>query len=211
MAKAFDIKNIDLKGIDLTAPLYAGVGVADLAVEALREYVAGVQTKAAGVRKDVTTRVAEVPKNLVAIDYKPAALRKQAVTLVNARVEALTAEAKARRSAVEAKVAGLQSEAKELPAKVQTLFGPANVQTLFNDNVATVNSAYADLAKRGQDLVGRIRHQESTKATVKSARTTVTKAKTTTPARKAATKKTSTVKKASTAKKAAQKDHRQQR
>jgi len=196
MARALDIKNIDLKGIDFTAPLYAGVGVADLAVEALREYVAGVQTKAAGLRRDVTTRLAEVPKSLVAIDYKPAALREQAVTLVNVRVEALTAEAKARRSAIEAKVAGLPSEAKELPAKVQTLFGPANVQTLFNDNVATVNSAYADLAKRGHDLVGRIRNQESTKATVKPARTTVTKAKTTTPARKVATKKTSTAKNA---------------
>lgn len=192
MAKAFDIKNIDL-----AAPLYAGVGVTDLAVEAVRGYVAGVQTKATDVQKDVTTRVADVPKNLVAIDYKPAALRKQAVTVVNARVEALTAEAKVRRAAIEAKVAELQSEAKELPAKVQTLFSPAKVHTLFNNNVASVNSAYADLAKRGQDLVGRIRNQESTRATVKSARTTVTKAKTTTTqAKKAATKKTSATKKA---------------
>ena len=155
MAKAkFDIKT------EYTRSLYAYVGVADLAVEAVRDYFA----KAVDVQKEVATKVAD-------LDYKPAALREQAVTVVNARVDALSAEAKARRAKIEARVAELQTqlqaEAKSLPAKL--------------------NDTYADLAERGERLVGRIRRQESTKATVKSAKTTVTKAKTTkTQATKAA-------------------------
>ena len=49
----------------------------------------------------------------------------------------------------------------------------------MNENVATVNSAYGDLAKRGETLVGRIRKQESTKATTSAAKTTTAKAKAT--------------------------------
>ena len=155
MAKAkFDIKT------ETTRSLYAYVGVADLAVEAVRDYFA----KAVDVQKEVATKVAD-------LDYKPAALREQAVTVVNARVDALSSEAKARRAAIEARVAELQTqlqaEAKSFPAKL--------------------NDTYADLAERGERLVGRIRRQESTKATVKSAKTTATKAKTTkTQATKAA-------------------------
>ncbi len=48
MAKAkFDIKT------EATRALYAGAGVADLAVETVREYVAEVQTRFADVQKDV--------------------------------------------------------------------------------------------------------------------------------------------------------------
>ncbi len=51
MAKAkFDIKT------EATRPLYAGVGVTDLAVSLVREYVADVQKLVAGVQKDVQTR-----------------------------------------------------------------------------------------------------------------------------------------------------------
>ncbi len=178
MAKAkFDIKT------EATRPLYAGVGVTDLAVEAVRGYVADVQKTFAGVQKTVTT-------------VDPQALRTQAVTVVNTRVDALTKDAKARRTAIEARVAELQAEAKVLPAKVQTL---------VTENVATVNDAYTDLAKRGEVLVGRIRKQEATKATVKSAKTTTAKAKTTktqaTKTAKSAAKTTATGAK-STAKKA---------
>ena len=45
------------------------------------------------------------------IDLEPQALRDQAVTVVNSRVDALTKDAKARRTAVEARVAELQAEA----------------------------------------------------------------------------------------------------
>jgi len=175
MAKTkFEIKDIK---IDAT-PLYAGVGVVDAAVEVVREYVADVQTRFVGVQKDLQ-------KTVTTFDFEPKALREQAVTVVNTRVEALSKDAKARRAAIEARVAELQTEAKELPAKVQAL---------VNENVETVSDTYADLAKRGEALVDRIRKQEATKATKAAAKTTSAKAKTT---------KTQTAKTASTAKSSA--------
>jgi len=160
MAKAkFDIKS------EATRGLYAGAGVADLAVETVREYVAEAQTK-----------FADVQKNVAGFDYSREALRKQ----VNARVEALSKDAKALRAAAEARAAELRKEA----------------TTLVSENANTATDAYGDLVKRGETLVGRIRRQESTKATTRSAKTTSAKAKTT---RTQATKATkSTAKKAST-------------
>ena len=173
MAKTkFDIKT------EATKPLLAGVGVTDLAVELVRDLVSETQTRFAVVQKDVTARVADVQKNLA----NPKALREQAVTVVNARVDAITTDAKAYRLAIEARVAELQAEAKAYPAKVSTLVD-GNVTSLTGQATDT----YAELVKRGESLVGRIRGQESTKATVKSAKTTTTKAKTTaTQAKKAA-------------------------
>jgi hypothetical protein len=160
MAKAkFDIKT------EATRGLYAGAGVDDLAVAAVREYVAKGQTRFADVQKDVA-----------GIDYSPEALRKQ----VNARVEALSKEAKARRAAAEARVAGLRKEA----------------TTRVSENADTATDAYGDLVKRGESLVSRIRRQETTKATTRSAKTTTSKAKTTsTQAKKTAKKSTSAAKK----------------
>jgi len=170
MAKTtFDIKT------EATRSLFAGVGAADLAVEAVRDYVADVSAKAGHLQKNVQ-------KNVTGIDYDPATLRDQAVTAVNTRFDALSADAKSTRAAIEARLvelqAQLQAEAKAFPAKVQSL---------VNDNVATAGETYTELAKRGEDLVGRIRKQESTQAAVTSAKTTVAKAKTTkTQATKAA-------------------------
>jgi heparin binding hemagglutinin HbhA len=81
----------------------------------------------------------------------------------------------------------------------------AELQGFVVENATTVTATYADLAKRGETLVGRIRTQESTKATATAAKTTTAKAKTTkTQATKAAKKTTTTAKKStkSTAKKA---------
>lgn len=58
-----------------------------------------------------------------------------------------------------------------------------------------IEKGIADLVKRGEDLVGRIRNQESTKEVVKEAKTTVAKAKTT---RTQATKATKTASTAAT-------------
>lgn len=183
MAKAkFDIKT------EASKPFYAGVGVTDLAVGAVRDYVADVQKKLAGVQKDVH-------KTVTGIDLEPKALRDQAVTVVNSRVDALSKDAKARRAAIEARVAELQAEAKAYPTKVQTV---------LSDNVATATSAYDGLVKRGETLVGRIRKQEATKATKASAKTTTSKAKTTSTQAKKATKSTAK-KTTSTAKKTAAK------
>jgi hypothetical protein len=193
MAKAkFDIKT------EASRPIYAGVGVTDLAVGLVRDYVADVQKKFAGVQKDVQTRVS-------GIELEPKALREQAVTVVSARVDALSKDAKARRAAIEARVAELQADAKALPTKVQSVVA---------ENVSTATETYADLAKRGETLVERIRKQSSTQATVTSAKTTSAKAKTTktqatkatkTTAKKTAKKASTTAKKTSTAPKSSAK------
>ncbi len=116
------------------------------------------------------------------------------MTVVNAGVDALSQDAKARRAAIEARVAELQAAAETLPA--------------------LVNDTYADLAKRGETLVERIRKQQSTQATVTSAKTTEAKAKTTktqatkatkTTAKKTAKKASTTAKKSSTAPKSSAK------
>ena len=192
MAKTkFDIKT------EATKPLLAGVGVTDLAVELVRDLVSETQTRFAVVQKDVTARVADVQKNLA----NPKALREQAVTVVNARVDAITTDAKAYRLAIEARVAELQAEAKAYPAKVSTLVD-GNVTSLTGQATDT----YAELVKRGESLVGRIRGQASTKATVKSAKTTVAKARTTTTqAKKAAEAEVTATKKTNSAAKTAAK------
>jgi heparin binding hemagglutinin HbhA len=78
VAKApFDIKTIDLTVA--TKPLYAGVGIADLAVEAVRDYAADVQKKLTDVRGDIKS-----------FDFSTNALRTQAT----ARVNELQSEAK---------------------------------------------------------------------------------------------------------------------
>ena len=182
MAKAkFDIKT------EATRPLYAGVGVTDLAVAAVRDYVADVQKKFDGVQKDVQARI-------TSFEFEPKALRDQAVTVVSARVDALSKDAKARRAAVEARVAELQADAMAIPT--------------------TVTGTYAELAKRGETLVERIRKQQSTKDAKASAATTSAKAKTTktqakkassTTAKKTAKKASTTAKKTSTAPKSSAK------
>jgi len=149
----FDLKN-DLKFA--TKPLYAGVGATDLAVERVRDFVAGAQKRG-------QKRFADAQKSVRGLELEPKALRDQALTAVNARVDALAKDAKARRTAVEKRVAELQTEA---------------------------NDAYGDLATRGEGLVTRIRRQEATRATTSAAKTTATKAKTTKTQASKATKST---------------------
>jgi hypothetical protein len=158
----FDIKTEALK------PVLAGVGVTDLAVEAVREYVTDVQTRVRGYQKSVAS-----------VDLQPKALRDQAVTVVSDTVDSLAA---------------LSGDVKTVPAKVQTI---------VDENRAALNDTYGDLVKRGESLVGRIRRQQSTQATVKSAETTVSKAKTT--AKATAKKATSTAKKQSASSKSSAK------
>ncbi len=181
------------KATTLPKPVLAYVGVTDLAVEIVRDLVTETQTRIAGVQKDVTARVSDVQKTA----GDPKALADRATTVVNARVDALAKDAKARREAIEARVAELQAEAKAYPGKVQKL---------VDDNVATATDTYADLVKRGESLVGRVRRQESTKRTVSSAKTTKAKAKTTaTQAKKAVDAETTATKKTVTATKTAAK------
>jgi membrane protein involved in colicin uptake len=79
---------------------------------------------------------------------------------------------------------------------------PVRLQKLVDVQVATAESTYDELVKRGETLVDRIRRQPSTTAATESAKTTKAKAKTT---RTQATKAAKTAKKSatSTSKKAA--------
>ena len=95
MAKTkIDFKSLEIPAVAKTS-LYAGVGAGDLAVTAVKEYVA-----------DVTAKVADVQKTVTSFDAK----KVQAAALD---------QAKARRSAIEARVAELQAEALSLPTKGQ--------------------------------------------------------------------------------------------
>ena len=165
-----DTKSVATLQAAAERPFYAGVGMTDLAVEVVRDYVADVQSRVRGYSVDVQ-------KNVASFDLQPKALRDTAVSAVTERVDALQGE-------------------------VRTV--PARVQNLVDDNVALLEGTYGDLVKRGESLVGRIRRQQATQDTVKSAETTVAKAKTTktqaTKASKATAKKaTSTAKKRSAA------------
>lgn len=185
MAKAtpLPIRTIDDLRTEATRTFYAGAGVVDLAVEAVREYVADVQKKLGELQKDAHARLEDVQKSV----KDPQALRGQVETVLASRIEALTDEAKARRTAIEKRVAELQGEALALPTQVRKQ---------LDETTATATAAYADLAQRGEVLVGRIRNQESTKAATTAATTTSAKAKTTTTqARKTAAKSTTAVKK----------------
>jgi hypothetical protein len=180
---------------EASRPLYAGVGVTDLLVEVLRDYVADVQQRVVEVQQDVTTLVADAQRTVAGLDRQPEVLREQAAKVVADRLDAFGKDAQARRKAVEQRVALLQSEAMDLPARLQKM---------LDENVATAGGAYADLVKRGESLVGRIRRQESTKAATSSAKTTVAKARTTrTQASKSAKSNTASAKK--TAKKSVKK------
>jgi cobalamin biosynthesis Mg chelatase CobN len=164
--------------IDAKRPFYAVVGAGDLAVEYARTYAS-----------DVQTRIAKV-------DIEPKALRDQARTVVVARVDELTKDAKQAQAKLEARVAELQADAKTLPGKVETL---------TNEAVVELTETYGDLAARGKDLVARIRRQatQDAQAAVKG---TVTRAKTAkTQTTKSAQATAGTAKKSASATKSAAK------
>jgi ElaB/YqjD/DUF883 family membrane-anchored ribosome-binding protein len=157
MAKAkFDISTQIPTGA--TRPLFAGVGVTDLVVETVRDYVA-----------DVQKRLDDVQKSVSGLETKPEVLRDRASKAVADRLDSLNKDAVARRRVIEQRVSELQSE-------VQTL--PTRLQKLVDSQVATAGDTYADLVKRGESLVGRIRRQQATQDAEAAAKTTVSKAKT---------------------------------
>jgi len=164
-------------------PLYAGVGVTDLVVETVRDYVA-----------DVQKRLDDVQKSVSGLETKPEVLRDRASKAVADTIDTLNKDAQARRRMIEQRVAELQSE-------VQTF--PTRLQKLVDAQVATAGDTYADLVKRGESLVGRIRRQQSTQDAEAAAKTTVTKAKTTRTQATKSVKKTTTKARKSPAKSSA--------
>ncbi len=191
MAKAtkFDLKTEAQKG------LHAGVGAADLAIETVKEYVSDAQKKASKrfetAQKDAQKAFTSAQKSVQGFEFQPKALRSQATTVVSTRVDELSKDAKARRTAIEKRVADLQTEAQKFVA----------------ENVETATGTYETLAKRGEKVVKRIRKETASVTDPgpvrKSTGTTVT---TKTATAKTATAKTATAKKApakkATAKKA---------
>ena len=158
------LKSIDLPDVAVPAaaakPLYAGVGATDLAVEKVKEYVTEVQTR-------VNARVADVQKSVKDFEVpQPKTLQGKA-----------TAQLGDGRAKFEAKLAELQADAKALPKRVQTR---------YDENVAIVTKQYADLAKRGESVVIKLRKGDEVKAPARVEGSVAKKA----PAKKPAAKKT---------------------
>ena len=109
MAKAkFDIAAIDFK-TEAQKGLHAGVGAADLAIETVKEYIAEAQKKAQkrfeAAQKDAQKAITSAQKSVKGFEFQPQALRSQATTVVSSRVDELSKDAKARRTAIEKRVA----------------------------------------------------------------------------------------------------------
>jgi len=152
--------------IDATRPFYAVVGAGDLAVEFARNATADVQARFSKV------------------DLEPKALRDQARTLVTARIDELTEDAKEARTSAE-KAAKDAREAAEKAAKdareaaeKRAKGARTQVEAYVNEAVAEVTETYGDLATRGRDLVARIRRQQATQDAKAATKSVTTKAKT---------------------------------
>ena len=138
MANAkFDIKT------EAQKTLHAGVGAADLAIEAVREYVSEAQKRIEGYQKDAQKAFTSAQKSARDLDAKT--LRSQATTVVSTRVEGLSKDAKARRDAIEKRVADLQNDA----------------QKFVTVSAETATETFDSLAKRGEKVVKRLRKETS--------------------------------------------------
>ena len=136
--KLIDLPKVDIKSLDVPPaaekPLYAGVGAADLAYTTVKDYVSDVQTR-------VNARVADVQKAVKGFDLQPKALQGKATATYSENI-----------NKAQSRFAELQADAKAFPARVQS-----SVKTTVDDNVAQVTATYADLAKRGEAVVGKLR------------------------------------------------------
>jgi len=177
MANAkFDIKT------EAQKTLHAGVGAADLAIEAVKEYVFEAQKRFEGYQKDAQKAFTSAQKSARGLDAKT--VRSQATTVLSARVEELSKDAKARREAIEKRVLELQGD----------------TQKFVNSSVETATGTYDSLAKRGEKVVKRLRKETSSavdpgpvkKST--GATTTAKKAPAKKTAKKAPAKKATTTK-----------------
>ncbi|TYL44979.1 hypothetical protein FXB39_20625 [Nocardioides sp. BGMRC 2183] len=182
----FELPTVELPKIDIptraTKPVYASIGATDLAVEAVKGYVASVQDK---VQTTVLTTVAGVQKSVKGFELpEPKDLQGKA-----------TASLADSRSKVEARISDLQADAIAFPGKVQT-----SVKSRYDDNVAVATATYADLAKRGEAVVVKLRGEVAEVATPvvetveptpaeKAAATRTKKAAAKAPAKKTAAKK----------------------
>jgi hypothetical protein len=173
MAK-FDIKTIDFKS-EAQRGLHAGVGAADRALEVVKEYVAEAQKRFDDYQKDAQKVFTSAQRSVKELEIRPKELRSQATTVLHTRVEGLSKDAKARRTAIEKRVVDLQGDATE---------------------------TFEDFVKRGETVVKRLRKQSASVADPGpvSKTTGATTTAPTAPAKKAPVKKATATK--TTAKKA---------
>lgn len=115
-------------------PLYAVAGATEVAYEFARGY-------ASEARETATERMGK-------IEHEPKALQNQAVSMVQARLEELTKDAKDAQSKFETRVAELQKEARALPKRFQKE---------IDGTVTELAKTYADLVDRGEKIVAAIR------------------------------------------------------
>ena len=151
-------------------PFYAGVGMTDLAVEVVRDYVADVQSRVRGYSVDVQ-------KNVQSLDLQPKALRDTAVSVVTERVDAL------------------QGEVRTVPARVQNLVDDnvALLEGTYGDLVKRGESLVGRI-RRQKTTQDTVKSAETTVAKAKTTKTQATKA-----SKSTAKKATSTAKKRSSA------------
>jgi len=170
----FDSKTVQSGAV---RPFYAYVGVTDLAVETVRDYVADVQKSVSG------------------LDLQPKALRDQAVTIVSTRVDALSKDAKAVPAKVQTTVAdnvsALGDTYTDLVKRGESLVGRIRRQQATQD---AVKSGETTVAKA---KTPRTQATKSAKATTKSASSAAKK--TTTTAKKRSTAPKSSAKATGTA------------
>ena len=169
-----DTKSVQALQSVAERPFYATVGVTDLAVGAVRDYVTEVQTRVAGLGKDVQ-------KNVASFDLQPKALRNTAVSVVTERVDAF------------------QGEVRTVPARVQNLVDDnvALVEGTYGDLVKRGESLVGRI-RRQKSTQDTVKSAETTVAKAKTTKTQATKSAKATS--KATVKKaTTTAKKRSTA------------
>ncbi|HNM96695.1 MAG TPA: hypothetical protein PKK40_01985 [Marmoricola sp.] len=148
------------------------------------------------------TRVETIKHEAVRTAYAAAGATDLAVEVARGYVS----EAQKRVDAVRKQVTdpkGMQAKARTMvETRVQETVKdvkalPSKVESIVTETVTDLNDTYADLAKRGEKLVKKIRTNPATVEAEKAAKTTVSKAKaTTTSARKAADATTATAEKA---------------
>ena len=155
-----DPKSVQVLQSAAEKPFYATVGVTDLAVEAVREYVADVQGRVRGYSKDVQS-------------VQPRALRDSAVTAVSKlQGEARTVPARVQ-NLVDDNVALVEGAYGDLVKRGETLVGRIRRQQSTKD---TVKAAGTTAAKAKTTRTQTTKAAKATsKATAKKATTTAKK------------------------------------
>jgi hypothetical protein len=175
MAKAkFDIKSVQTEATkSAQRVLNAGVGVTDLAVETVRDYVAGTQKRVADVRQSV-------------VEFEPRAFGAQAVKTVNDQVLAVPARVQ---EVVDINVTAATDTYGDLVKRGRTLVGRIRRQKSTQDAVAAAETTVAKArTTRTQATKAAKKSTTAAKKTVKKSttaakRTATTAKKSTGPAR----------------------------